>query len=276
MSIKLLSLLSLVVILTSCGVSPVKKEQIKAEYSPIIVQKFQALGYKGKVSVDNYSKMLETGSERLIFTYSEEVEGEVIIMEASISIDTNQSPEEDLADVEVDMNIKEEAMWQQPAVREQVVQIKQVFSGLETKDLKLVSVAGQSVEAISSSDRELVWEDVVGSKAELSQEAANNRESGLPIGGYYSIDVQKYLKKHALEIRIDFDWQLSKEEQEDVNTPRLDFVRRVEKLDFTHVWDGYYIVGFDRVSRTSRNGDIQDMIVLDIQDGKLVRSFSAL
>lgn len=79
-----------------------------------------------------------------------------------------------------------------------------------------------------------------------------------------------------LEIRIDFDWRMSEEEQDDLSGPRLDFSDRIKSLDFTCLWDGYYKVGFDRVSRSSRSGDIQDIIVLDIRGGKLVRSFSVL
>ncbi|HEL0007640.1 TPA: hypothetical protein TUM56_000939 [Streptococcus equi subsp. zooepidemicus] len=273
---KLLSLLGFVVALTGCGVSQAEKERVVTEYSPTIIKKFQTLGYQGKITVDDYTKMIETGSERLYFTYSEEVDGKVISLKDSISIATYKSPEEDLADAEVDMGIREEAMWQQPAVKSQTAQIKQLFSELETEDLKLISVTGQSVQTISDSDGELIREDVVRGRNELSQDVSNNREAGLSIGGYYHIDVSKYLKNHVLEIRIDFDWRMSEEEQDDLSGPRLDFSDRIKSLDFTCLWDGYYKVGFDRVSRSSRSGDIQDMIVLDIRGGKLVCSFSVL
>ncbi|WP_231217504.1 hypothetical protein [Streptococcus equi] len=219
--------------------------------------------------------MIETGSERLYFTYSEEVDGKVISLKDSISIATYKSPEEDLADAEVDMGIRKKLCGSNQLSKRKLLRSNNI-SELETEDLKLISVTGQSVQTISDSDGELIREDVVRGRNELSQDASNNREAGLSIGGYYHIDVSKYLKNHVLEIRIDFDWRMSEEEQDDLSGPRLDFSDRIKSLDFTCLWDGYYKVGFDRVSRSNRSGDIQDMIVLDIRGGKLVRSFSVL
>ena len=53
------------------------------------------------------------------------------------------------------------------------------------------------------------------------------------------------------------------------------FFQKLKNLDYSHFWDGYYLVGYDLRERSGSGIDgNSEVIVLDIRGGKLVRTFS--
>ena len=245
---------------------------------------FKSMGYKGKVTVKNYDRPAGYG-ETMDFSYEEKIDGRLLTFSDSVDYDptTKQyeasrlSPVPEETEKGLDDSIQLEAMWQQPYVQKQFKKMKSVFKKLEDEELTLKEISGETMEVLHQDDNQITSEMLDAGQAGLVQDFQKNRQKGLPLNGYYNVDVESYLQKHTLQLRVNYELlvdDLYDDEKARDKYPGV-FFQKLKKLDYSQFWDGYYLVGYDLRERSGSGIDgNSELIVLDIRGGKLVRTFS--
>ena len=287
-ALKLLSLFWLgimCIVLILWVVKSCHEYQIMKDVENHLTADFKSMGYKGKVTVKNYDRPAGYG-ETMDFSYEEKIDGRLLTFSDSVDYDptTKQyeasrlSPVPEETETGLDDSIQLEAMWQQPYVQKQFKKMKSVFKKLEDEELTLKEISGETMEVLHQDDGQITSEMLNAGQAELVQDFQKNRQKGLPLNGYYNVDVESYLQKHTLQLRVNYELlvdDLYDDEKARDKYPGV-FFQKLKKLDYSQFWDGYYLVGYDLRERSGSGIDgNSEVIMLDIRGGKLVRTFSA-
>lgn len=235
-------------------------------------QAFLSQGYRGKVSIAKFGWDYASG-DYFIYEYSEKINGKKETFTSYVAFDEkdNESQDpfsklifKDQLETGIDATIKREAMWRQGYVDKKLKEMSRFFSQHQG-DFVFKDLSGSFSWREGDKDAQQL----------LLSNVMRNQEEQSPINGYYAIDVPTYLSNHALEIRVDFIFESPKDyydmEDEEKSRIRQQFFDMVSHYDYREFWDGYYTVGFDWHSKDGWRGSIEDIILLEIRQGKVVK-----
>lgn len=275
-----------VTILAGCSLSSFSATE-QSDIEIELQENFARQGYKGEVAIQKFDRDFNSG-DYFIYDYTEKVEGKKLTFTEYVDFQYDDYQEgetifnlfkPDEIDGGIDGHIKSEAMWKQGYVKKQLKQVEKTFEKMEDESLQLTGAEGYQTFHLYQEDGKLKWEEVLAGQQEMLGVFRANQQQNLPVNGYYNVDVQTYLKKHVLQISVDFELEVEeiyKFEEEGEEEYKRQFVEKVKMVDYSRFWDGYYIVSFslrDRAGSTS--GAIWNSVVVDVQDGKLVRTFDS-
>lgn len=275
-----------VTILVGCSLSSFSASE-QSDIEVELQENFARRGYKGEVTIQKFAHDFGLG-DYFVYDYTEKVEGRKLTFTEHVDLQHQDYREgetifnlfipDDIAGG-IDGHIKSEAMWQQVYVKKQLKKVERAFQKMEDDDLQLTGASGMMTFHLYQDDDQVKWEDVLAGKQEMLDGFIANQQQNLPVNGYYNVDVPNYLKRHILQISVDFELAIedsSQFELEDEEKYKSQFVEKVKALDYSGFWDGYYVVSFSLRDRSgSTSSAIWNAVVADIQDGKLVRTFDA-
>lgn len=262
-----------------------KEAAVRSELTSGLKREFKKLGYTGQVKVTGHRDNWFSDTT-VSYSYREKVKGRWLEFKGLLEYDgygtyVPYNVEEPVGfegeELESDDEIKYTAMWKQVRVEKKLNHVKQTFRKVEDKNLRVKEVGGFLTASLYKSDKETKWDDVLADQQEILATFEKNQRQKSPVNGYYDVDVQRYLKRHVLQIEINLELKiadLDEFELEDDFKYQRRFIKKLKSVNYSDFWDGYYVAYFSlrdrfgRISRFSWNG-----VVLDIQNGKLVRIF---
>ncbi|MFC3932580.1 hypothetical protein ACVR0S_01890 [Streptococcus dentapri] len=269
----------LVIIMLYVASNLIQKYREQQEILSVLRHEFRLAGYKGDVEILEYDKPLWI-SPNIHYRYKEKVDGQAMRFDGDLSWDEE---ERDLSssiptfeEGSIDGAAQMVAMWRQPEVKKKLQMMSTKFKKMETDDLSLERVDGEDISIHYTDDDKLDWSQVQEGRREIIADFKKNREADKPLNGYYNIDVPYYLEKRVLQVDIEFEWKVPSSYTSFDGADKLvkKFKKRVKMVDYSQFWDGYYRVNYyQRYSNGGTSSSLDTGLILEIKDGKLVRSF---
>lgn len=259
-------------------------DRTKAELLKELRAEYDKVGLKGNLEITDY-RVSHSYGDSFDYTYTDKVDGRTLTFSDRLNVESENGGIEIIAEGD-DFNeskysftapniVVKTGMWQQTYVVDKFDQMAQEFKKIEGDGFTFQSVNGSIKGILNIEDNTLVYEDLLAGQQEILNQFEQNKKENLPLAGFYTVDIPHYLQRHVLEINVNFGL-LKKDLYDDDEHLQAMFFEKVKQLDYSQFWDGYYSVGFDKRDANGTTGSsISDIIILDIKDGKVQRTFSA-